>query len=101
MIENEHRFGLTQIQMVSVARAQFDCVATSEDNEVVKNFVGRRICWEKFENERSCNLRFGSHLTIGRTRLPICGVIPLLRTSLTFEDVRPTSRGSDLVELIP
>ena len=60
MIEHENRVGLTQIQMVSVAPAQFDCVATSEDNEVVKNSVGRRTCWEKFENERSCNLRFGS-----------------------------------------
>ena len=102
VIEHENRFGLTQIHMVSVAPAQFDCVATSEDNEVVKNSVVDALVGRNLKmggpaiSDSGLALEDATiiHLTIRRTRLPTCGVIPLLRTSLTFEDVRPISRGS-------
>ena len=69
-----------------LVRAHCDCVASLEDDEVVKNFVGRGICCENCENERSCILRFGS--SVGRSNgkrstdrdvqdYPIGGVIQL------------------------
>ena len=41
-------------------RAECDCVAKLEDDEMVHNFVGRRTCCEDGENAKACTLRFGT-----------------------------------------
>ena len=68
---------------------------------MVKNFDGRRV--------RMRGLAFSSSspaldeatvidVLTGRTRSPICGAIQLSRTSLTCQDVRCISRGTDFLK---